>query len=144
METKAWQAQRRLYELLSGVKKGAVGDRAEYCTGIVESTLGFAAGRYFANETFGGESREKGTKVITDIIDSFKTSLRDIDWMDKKSAKAASEKVIVLLSSLTTLVDLQILIGGCYSCQSRLPSIPRYPRPRIFGAVLCLSHNRRG
>ncbi|KAF4608964.1 hypothetical protein EYR40_001317 [Pleurotus pulmonarius] len=92
METKAWQAQRRLYELLSGVKKGAVGDRAEYCTGIVESTLGFAAGRYFANETFGGESREKGTKVITDIIDSFKTSLQDIDWMDKKSAKAASEK----------------------------------------------------
>ena len=31
----------------------------------VEETLGFAAGRYFANEVFGGDSRVKGTKVIT-------------------------------------------------------------------------------
>lgn len=27
--------------------------------------MGFAAGRYFSNVTLGGESREKGTKVIT-------------------------------------------------------------------------------
>jgi endothelin-converting enzyme len=63
--TEAWQAQRSLLETLTGIKKGAVGDRAEYCVGKVEQTLGFAAGRYFVNETFGGDSREKGTKVIT-------------------------------------------------------------------------------
>ncbi|KAF5391824.1 hypothetical protein D9757_001795 [Collybiopsis confluens] len=88
MGTEAWQAQRTLVELLSGIKKGAVGDRAEYCVGQVEQTLGFAAGRFFVNETFGGESKEKGTKVITVIP----TIPRDIDWMDKQSAKAASEK----------------------------------------------------
>ena len=63
--TKAWKAQRALQETLSGLKKGAVGDRKEYCVHQVEETLGFAAGRYFANEVFGGDSRVKGTKVIT-------------------------------------------------------------------------------
>ena len=67
MDTEAWQAQRSLVELLTGVKKGAVGDRAEYCVGIVEDNLGFAVGRYFVNETFKDQAREKGTKVITGI-----------------------------------------------------------------------------
>ena len=66
----AWLAQRRLVETVSGIKKGAVGDRSEYCVGKVEDTLGFAAGRFFVNETFGGESREKGIKVITGQFDS--------------------------------------------------------------------------
>ncbi|KAJ6488601.1 Metalloprotease [Mycena vitilis] len=92
MATEAWQAQRTLLETLTGIKKGAVGDRAEYCVGKVEQTLGFAAGRYFVNETFGGDSREKGTKVITDIVDSFKASLPNVPWLDKTSADAAAEK----------------------------------------------------
>ena len=65
--TEAWQAQRSLVELLTGVKKGAIGDQAEYCVGIVEDNLGFAIGRYFVNETFRGQAKEKGTKVITGI-----------------------------------------------------------------------------
>ena len=63
--TEAWRAVRALEERLRGIKPGAVGDRAEYCVGRVESAMGFGAGRYFVNEVFGGESREKGTKVIT-------------------------------------------------------------------------------
>ncbi|KAJ7702313.1 Metalloprotease [Mycena rosella] len=92
MATEAWQAQRALLETLTGIKKGAVGDRAEYCVGSVERNLGFAAGRYFVNETFGGDSREKGTKVITDIVDAFKASLPNVQWLDKASADAAAEK----------------------------------------------------
>jgi endothelin-converting enzyme len=65
LKTEAWKAVRTLDETLKGIKKGAVGDRAEFCVGKVEDALGFAAGRYFVNETFGGESKEKGTKVIT-------------------------------------------------------------------------------
>ncbi len=56
---------RSLEEVLNGIKKGAVGDRAEYCVGRVESALGFALGRYFVRETFGGDSRRVATKVIT-------------------------------------------------------------------------------
>ncbi|KAJ3560525.1 hypothetical protein NP233_g10783 [Leucocoprinus birnbaumii] len=90
--TEAWQAQRKLQEMLTGIKKGAIGDRGEYCVGKVEETLGFAAGRYFVNETFGGESKTKGTRIITDIVQAFKASLKNIDWMDEKSANAAAEK----------------------------------------------------
>jgi len=93
MNTEAWQAQRTLLEALTGIKKGAVDDRGEFCVGKVEETLGFAAGRFFVKETFGGDSRAKGTKIITDIVDAFKVSLRNIDWMDVKSANAAGEKV---------------------------------------------------
>ncbi|KAG6917789.1 hypothetical protein DXG01_001061 [Tephrocybe rancida] len=90
--TEAWLAQRSLFEHLNGIKKGAVGDRSEYCIGKVEESLGFAVGRYFANETFAGDSKEKGTRIITDIVEAFKASLTHIDWMDKKSSRAAAEK----------------------------------------------------
>ncbi|KIY74398.1 zincin [Cylindrobasidium torrendii FP15055 ss-10] len=96
LSTEAWKTQRALVEELSGIKKGVVGDRSEHCIGQVEQTLGFAAGRYFVNATFGGESRDKGTKVITDIVEAFKASLKDIQWMDEKSAKAAAEKADAL------------------------------------------------
>ncbi|KNZ75362.1 Endothelin-converting enzyme 1, partial [Termitomyces sp. J132] len=92
LRTEAWQAQRSLYELLNGIKKGVVGDRSEYCIEKVEESLGFAVGRYFVNETFAGDSKEKGTQIITDIVKAFKASLPHIDWMDKKSGKAAAEK----------------------------------------------------
>lgn len=115
--TEAWRAVRSLEERLRGIKPGAVGDRAEFCVGKVESAMGFAAGRYFVKEAFGGESREKGTKVITgkvsirgsavtaktgfvDIVKSFKSSLPHISWMDKESASAAAEKVDILANVL--------------------------------------------
>jgi endothelin-converting enzyme len=62
--TELWRAQRSLEELLTGVKKGVVGDRAEHCVERIEDALGFAAGRYFVNETFSEELKEQGTQVI--------------------------------------------------------------------------------
>ncbi|KIJ23039.1 hypothetical protein M422DRAFT_81961, partial [Sphaerobolus stellatus SS14] len=91
-ETEIWKANRELVELLTGIKKGAVGDRAEYCATKVTNTLGFASGRFFVQEAFGGESRSKATRVITDIVDAFKHSLSGVDWMDTTSAEAAAEK----------------------------------------------------
>jgi endothelin-converting enzyme len=44
-ETEIWKANRALVEVLTGIKKGAVSDRAEYCTGVVANALGFASGR---------------------------------------------------------------------------------------------------
>ncbi|TFK55167.1 metalloprotease [Heliocybe sulcata] len=96
MDTEAWQAVRSLEEELKGIKKGAVGDRSEYCASQVENALGYAAGRYFVNETFAGESREKGTEVIKDIIGAFKKSLSEIEWMDDESAEAAAQKADAL------------------------------------------------
>jgi endothelin-converting enzyme len=92
MSTESWKATRTLQEVLQGIKPGAIGDRAEYCVNSVDQALGFAAGRYFVNETFAGDSKEKGTKVITDIVKAFKESLSSIPWMDGKSAVAAAQK----------------------------------------------------
>ncbi|KAI0720938.1 metalloprotease [Cerioporus squamosus] len=96
LDTEAWKAVRSLQEVLSGIKKGAVGDRAEYCIARTESALGFALGRYFVREAFGGASRETATKVITDVIETFKKSLSNLDWMDKESAAAAARKADAL------------------------------------------------
>lgn len=101
LETEAWKAQRTLVEALQGIKKGAIGDRSEYCVEKVEEAMGFAAGRYFANETFSGDSREKGEKVIFDIIKSFKESLDKIEWMDKESSEAAKKKVTLFSHQLS-------------------------------------------
>ncbi|KAJ6500490.1 hypothetical protein C8R45DRAFT_70983 [Mycena sanguinolenta] len=119
MATEAWKAQRVLVETLTGIKKGAVGDRAEYCVGKVEQSLGFAAGRYFVNETFGGDSREKGTKVITDIVAAFKASLPNVPWLDKISADAAADKADAI----------RVKVGYPISPDTRDPaSILRYYR----------------
>jgi endothelin-converting enzyme len=107
--TESWKAVRHLQEVLQGIKPGAISDRAEYCVNSVDQALGFAAGRYFVNETFAGDSKEKGTKVITgawlaircgfsnsscaDIVNTFKKSLSSISWMDEESATAAAGKV---------------------------------------------------
>ena len=68
MGTEVWQAQRTLDETLQGIKKGQVPDRSDWCVNHVENTLGFAVGRFFVQETFGGDSKEKGTKVITGML----------------------------------------------------------------------------
>lgn len=69
LNTEAYKATRSLQETLQGIKPGSVGDRSELCIGKVEGTLGFAAGRYFVNQTFSGDSKDKATKVITGMLD---------------------------------------------------------------------------
>lgn len=121
MRSNIWKAQRSLVEKLQGIKKGEVPDRSDWCVQLVENTMGFAAGRFFVQETFGGDSKEKGTKVITgnlrgvfyrgfiltihssqDTIEAFKSSLKNLEWMDKKSADAAAEKVIIISIGMNT------------------------------------------
>lgn len=64
-DTQVWKANRELEETLQGIKKGQVPDRSDWCIQRVEESLGFAVGRFFVQETFGGDSKQKGTKVIT-------------------------------------------------------------------------------
>lgn len=44
-ETEIWKSNRELVEELTGIKKGAIGDRSEYCTKQVTRAMGFASGR---------------------------------------------------------------------------------------------------
>ncbi|KAH7340514.1 hypothetical protein B0J17DRAFT_651639 [Rhizoctonia solani] len=94
--TTVWKAVRGLQETLQGLKKGVVGDRGEWCLGKVEEALGFAAGRFYVQKAFGGDSRKKAESVITNVISAFKNSLENVEWMDKKSSKAAYEKATAI------------------------------------------------
>ncbi|EIN07767.1 Metalloprotease [Punctularia strigosozonata HHB-11173 SS5] len=103
--TVPWKVTRELAEVLQGIKKGAVADRSEWCISKVESALGFALGRYFVNETFTGDLREKVTKVVTHIVGAFKKKLKDIECMDEESVNAAAEKVGWLCDGNFTLAE---------------------------------------
>lgn len=158
MGTEAWQAQRTLVETLSGIKKGAVGDRAEYCVGQVEGALGFAAGRYFVNETFSGESKEKGTKVITGeffehphlyVLIPSQTSSRHfngpsrtlIGWMNNLQRLRQIRSLFeVTVSDYNSRVTARS--GSNYSCQSWISSLARYHKSRFYRILLRQSHWR--
>ncbi|KAH7889832.1 Metalloprotease [Phlebopus sp. FC_14] len=94
--TEAWKAVRQLQETLNGLRPGAVGERSEFCMRKVESAMGFATGRYFVNATFLGDSKEKATEIIADIVNAFENSLERIEWMDEESAGKAREKAEVI------------------------------------------------
>ena len=53
-ETDEWKADRELREMLSGLKKGAVTERSEWCVDKVEQQLGYSVGRFFVQKAFGG------------------------------------------------------------------------------------------
>ncbi|CAG7846629.1 Neprilysin {ECO:0000269/PubMed:15283675, ECO:0000269/PubMed:8168535}; AltName: Full=Atriopeptidase; AltName: Full=Common acute lymphocytic leukemia antigen; Short=CALLA; AltName: Full=Enkephalinase; AltName: Full=Neutral endopeptidase 24.11; Short=NEP; Short=Neutral endopeptidase; AltName: Full=Skin fibroblast elastase; Short=SFE; AltName: CD_antigen=CD10 [Serendipita indica DSM 11827] len=93
-DTYIWKVVRELREVLGGLKKGALPDRSEYCAKVVSEVLGYATGRFFVHEAFGGESKKKASNVITNVIEAFKTSLPHLSWMDKNSSTAAAEKAI--------------------------------------------------
>ncbi|GJJ12083.1 hypothetical protein Clacol_006324 [Clathrus columnatus] len=93
-ETDIWKAHRLLVETLTGISKGAVQNREEYCIDQVTDidALGLAAGRFFALEAFSRESQVDTRNIVFNIIESFKESVSNLDWMDETSANAAAEK----------------------------------------------------
>lgn len=65
--TEAWKINRQLVEVLNGLKKGAVGDRAEWCVRAVDDALGYASGRFFVAKAFGGDSKSQASSLITSV-----------------------------------------------------------------------------
>ncbi|KAG8827602.1 hypothetical protein FRC17_007748 [Serendipita sp. 399] len=91
-DTPAWMIVRELREALGGIKKGAVPERSEYCARQVSDVMGYATGRFFVHEAFGGNSKDKAGTLIKSVIHAFKDSLPQLSWMDSNSSKAAAEK----------------------------------------------------
>jgi endothelin-converting enzyme len=65
--TEAWKVNRQLIEVLSGLKKGAVGDRAEWCVTAVDAALGYASGRFFVAKAFAGDSKRQAASLISSM-----------------------------------------------------------------------------
>jgi len=65
--TEASRINRQLVEVLSGLKKGAVGDRAEWCVRAVDDALGYASGRFFVAKAFAGDSKRQAAGLISSV-----------------------------------------------------------------------------
>lgn len=65
--TEAWKINRQLIEVLNGLKKGAVGDRAEWCVRAVDDALGYASGRFFVARAFAGDSKQQAVSLISSV-----------------------------------------------------------------------------
>ena len=65
--TEAWKINRQLVEVLNGLKKGAVGDRAEWCVRAVDDALGYASGRFFVAKSFAGDSKRQAASLISSV-----------------------------------------------------------------------------
>lgn len=71
---------------------------------------------------------------MLDIIESFKSSLKHINWMDKESADAAAGKVSIYYYPLRDLPELSS--GRRHPRQSRISTFTRYTQPSLDRELL--------
>ncbi|XP_011301626.1 endothelin-converting enzyme 1 isoform X2 [Fopius arisanus] len=100
-----WQTVRSLTAFLSkpfreaykGLRKALIGSEGReeqwrYCVSDTNNVMGFAIGAMFVREVFHGKSKPKAEEMINEIRTAFVKNLRNLDWMDEETRKAAEEK----------------------------------------------------
>ncbi|GAA5931410.1 hypothetical protein JCM3775_005017 [Rhodotorula graminis] len=78
---------------LKGLPADVSPPRDDTCLNEVVSAFGFAVGRYFVEEAFGGDSKEYAEEVIHAVIQAFKDRLPGRTWLDDETRDKAREKV---------------------------------------------------
>ena len=68
------KAQQAFEESLKGHVQ-RLSDRSGWCLQLVEDSMGFATGRFFAQQTFGSDSKERVTRMITSQSSLFKANI---------------------------------------------------------------------
>lgn len=100
-----WQVSRSLSTYLSKpfrdatkiLRKALFGSEGteeswRYCVTDTNNAIGFAVGAMFVREVFHGEAKTQGEIMIDNIRNAFKENLRNLDWMDSETRKAAETK----------------------------------------------------
>ncbi|XP_076234270.1 M13 family metallopeptidase neprilysin 3 isoform X2 [Calliopsis andreniformis] len=100
-----WQTVRALTGFLSkpfrdaykGLRKALIGSEGReeqwrYCVSDTSSAMGFAIGAMFVREVFHGKSKPKAEEMIDQVRKAFTMNLKNLDWMDAETRKAAEEK----------------------------------------------------
>ncbi|XP_008202483.2 neprilysin-2 [Nasonia vitripennis] len=86
------QAIQTKYEaVLTGKKEK--GERWKTCLSDITSNLYVSASALYVRKYFDNEAKHNAEEMIQNIQQSFKNILRELDWMDEKTKKAALEKV---------------------------------------------------
>ncbi|XP_037295132.1 endothelin-converting enzyme homolog isoform X3 [Manduca sexta] len=100
-----WQVSRSLSTYLSKsfrdatkiLRKALYGSEGteeswRYCVTDTNNAIGFAVGAMFVREVFHGEAKTQGECMIDNIRNAFKENLKNLQWMDKETRKAAETK----------------------------------------------------
>ncbi|XP_075986986.1 M13 family metallopeptidase neprilysin 3 isoform X2 [Anticarsia gemmatalis] len=100
-----WQVSRSLSTYLSKtfrdatkiLRKALFGSEGteeswRYCVTDTNNAIGFAVGAMFVREVFHGEAKTQGEIMINNIRNAFKRNLKNLDWMDMETRKAAEVK----------------------------------------------------
>lgn len=100
-----WQTVRSLTACLSkpfreaykGLRKALLGSEGHeeqwrYCVSDVNNAMGFAIGAMFVREVFHGKSKPMAEEMINQVRKAFTKNLKNLDWMDAETRKAAEEK----------------------------------------------------
>ncbi|XP_020280455.1 endothelin-converting enzyme 1 isoform X3 [Pseudomyrmex gracilis] len=100
-----WQTVRTLASGLSkpfreaykGLRKALLGSEGteeawRYCVDDVSTSMGFAVGAMFVREAFHGKSKPMAQEMINRVRQAFTSNLKNLDWMDDETRKAAEEK----------------------------------------------------
>lgn len=66
--------------------------RWKRCVRATSRAMGEVLGRYFVEEKFGGDSKERALAMVEDIEQAFGEGLEQLDWMDEATRKVALEK----------------------------------------------------
>ncbi|KAK1129755.1 hypothetical protein K0M31_019467 [Melipona bicolor] len=100
-----WQTVRTLTACLSkpfrdaykGLRKALIGSEGReeqwrYCVSDTHNAMGFAIGAMFVREVFHGKSKPMAEKMIDQVRKAFTKNLKNLDWMDAETRRAAEEK----------------------------------------------------
>ncbi|MEY3210457.1 MAG: hypothetical protein RIT28_938 [Pseudomonadota bacterium] len=76
----------------------AIEPRWKRCVRATDSAMGEALGRYFVEQRFAGQSKDKAQAMITGIQDAFEAQLPQLAWMDDATRARAVEKKNALMN----------------------------------------------
>nr|KAF7416503.1 hypothetical protein H0235_011034 [Vespula pensylvanica] len=85
---------RDAYKILRKVLVGTEGRQEQwrYCVSDTNNQMGFAIGAMFVREVFHGKSKPKAEQMINEVRRAFTKNLKNLQWMDAETRKAAEEK----------------------------------------------------
>ncbi|XP_077998021.1 neprilysin-1-like [Glandiceps talaboti] len=75
-------------------------ERWRQCVSQTTGALGMAVGALFVKDNFNEDSRTTALEMIADIRESFRTMLREVDWMDGETKILAEEKADAIIERI--------------------------------------------
>lgn len=83
---------RRLNRFANGIDDDAVENRASTCLDAVSTALGYMSGRFYAEATFGPESKSQVEDMMDAIRFAFYQKLQKLPWLDASTRSTARQK----------------------------------------------------